>query len=324
MSAHPPFLEFFVEPNDDGRALARILRQRWHLSRTLLRRLKRDGAVHLNGRPVPLREPVRSGDRVAVFLPEGLASRVRAEPVPLSVVYEDAHVLVLDKPAGLLTHPARAEVSGTLANGVAQYLVSRGDPPFVAPVNRLDRNTSGLVVFARHPHAHHMLSTQLARGLLRRTYLAVVEGVVKNDNGVVDAPIRRVPGETSRREVGPGGQPAVTRYRVLARTRPGRRGSEPLEPDSRETGLAATILEVNLETGRTHQIRVHLAHLGHPLLGDGLYGKTIPGVAERQALHAARVEFPHPADGRRMRFESPLPADLAELLVFLGLPSPVN
>ncbi|HLT58694.1 MAG TPA: RluA family pseudouridine synthase [Limnochordales bacterium] len=307
-----PFLSFIVEEADDGRVLAHLLRRRWRLSRGLVRQLKRGPYVLRNGQPVPLRERVAAGDRIALYVPPHLASPVQPEPLPLAIVYEDDHVLVLDKPPGVLVHPAHGEQTGTLANGVAHHLAAQGVPPVVAPVTRLDRHTSGLVLFAKHPHAHHALAQALARGQLEREYLALVAGAVAEPSGVIDAPIRRVAGQLTLREVGPGGQRAVTRYRVLAQ-------AAPPAPDPRLPDKAA-LLAVTLETGRTHQIRVHLAYAGYPLLGDPLYGRLLPGLLERQALHAWQLRFPHPLNGGVLTFTSPLPPDLDRLRERLGLP----
>jgi len=329
-----PFLSFVVPPEEDGRVLAHVLRRRWRMSRGFLRQLKRGPYVLVNGRPAALREAVAAGDRVELLVPSHLASHVVPEPVPLAVVFEDEHVLVLDKPAGVLVHPAHGEQRGTLANGVAYRLIARGQTPAAGPVTRLDRDTSGLVVFAKHPFAHHALAQAHARGELRRHYVAIAEGIVREDEGVIDAPIRRVPGELTRREVASDGQRAVTRFRVLDRTEgpaalqvtaqaaPGGAAAPGPGVSTLELPRGATLLELTLETGRTHQIRVHLAHLGHPLLGDPLYGRPLPGILERQALHAWRLEFPHPADGRRLALVSPLPPDLDHFRQRLNLRLP--
>ncbi|HEY8416677.1 MAG TPA: RluA family pseudouridine synthase [Limnochordales bacterium] len=325
-----PFLSFTVGGEDDGRVLAHLLRRRWRMSRGLLRQLKRGPFVLLNGQPVPLRQTVAAGDRVEVYVPAHLASPVAPEPLPLAIVYEDEHVLVLDKPAGVLVHPAHGEQSGTLANGVAHHLAAQGVPPLVAPVTRLDRDTSGLVLFAKHPHAHHVLAQALAAGRLQRTYLAIAQGIVPGPSGVIDAPIRRVPGELTRREVASDGQRAVTHYTVLAYS-PGTASSSssgpasalpPSAPAHAALAAGATLLALSLETGRTHQIRVHLAHAGHPVLGDRLYGCPLPGLLERQALHAWRLRFPHPQEERVLAFASPLPPDIDRVRELFGLPMP--
>lgn len=213
----------------------------------------------------------------------------------LEVVYEDADVLVVDKPAYLLVHPVTPGPTDTLADRVVRYCAARGVPARAHPVSRLDRDTSGLVLFARSPEVHRRLAGQLAARTLRRGYLALVDGEVADEEGVVDAPIGRDPAEPPLRAVRPDGAPARTRFRVVERF----------------TG--ATLLRLELDTGRTHQIRVHLAHLGHPVLGDRWYGLRGVERIGRQALHAASLAFLHPTSGAETRLEVPLPADMAGL-----------
>lgn len=303
-----PFLTFSVRLEDDGRTLAGLLRTRFGMSRSLIRRLKKPGCALADGREIPMMGRVRAGQLIALSLPAEAESRVRPEPQPLAVVFEDRDLLAVEKPAGVLVHPSGIDRGGTLVNGVAHYLLSRGEPSAAGPIIRLDRDTSGLVLFAKHPHAHHRLSLALTAGEVERRYLALAEGDVQPDAGTVDAPIRRAPGELTRRVVAPDGQPARTHYRVLRRFH-----AEPLG-----LGGRLSLLELTLETGRTHQIRVHLAFIGHPLVGDAMYGRPLPGRLERQALHAHFLSFPHPSDGRRLALTSKLPADLSALLD--GLP----
>jgi len=303
-------LQFVVGPEEDGLNLAGLLRSRYGMSRGMIRRLKREPCVFADGVAVPMRHRLRTGERIVVRVPSGLESSVVPEPVPLRVLFEDRDILVLDKPAGVLVHPARSEQSGTLANGVAYHLVTRGEPNAAGPVTRLDRDTSGLVLFAKHPHAHHCLSRGLAAGTLGRRYIAVVHGHLAHDSGAIDLPIARLNERSSVRVVAPGGQRALTHFRVVARI-----GPTPSLPQG------ATLVELSLETGRTHQIRVHLAHLGHPLVGDRLYGRAVLGDEElllRQALHAYRLELCHPANGERLRFLSPPPDDLRKLVGLFG------
>lgn len=297
-----PFLTFVAGEEDEGAFLSGVLRNRFGLSRAMIRRLKAPGCVLAGGTPVPVRHRLRPGEVVELFLPEGAQSLVDPEPLPLTIVYEDAHLLLVEKPAGMLVHPAGDELSGTLANGVAHYLLRRGEPNAGGPVTRLDRGTSGLVLFAKHPHAHHRLEEALRQGGVRRTYAGLTHAPMPSEEGVIDAPIRRAEGSLLRREVGPGGRPAVTRYKVL-------------ETFVGSAGLGELCLvEFELETGRTHQIRVHMASIGRPILGDPLYGRPLPGVIDRQALHAWRLCLAHPITGEQLAFESPLPADMVRLL----------
>lgn len=256
-----------------------------------------------------MRHQVNAGQRIDLILPDEARSIVIPETIPLEVIYEDRDILVVDKPAGILVHPSGKEITGTLANGVAGHLLAHGEPSRAGVVTRLDRQTSGLVLFAKHPHAHHILSRAIAAGELQRSYLGVVVGLVEADEGTIDAPIRRVSPFHPHREVGPGGQRAVTHFRVVRRF----------------TGPpAASFLEFRLETGRTHQIRVHLAHIGHPLIGDPHYGQADGRVLARQALHASALSFSHPLHKTRLRFQSPLPFDIQRLIDGLSAPSPAG
>jgi len=213
----------------------------------------------------------------------------------LAVVYEDDHLLVVDKPAGILVHPVGNSGEVTLAHGIAHHLLQAGVQTRVRPVHRLDRDTSGLLLVARSAFVHQALDRQLRDHEVRRSYLAFVSGVPSPAEQVVDAPIGAHPRHPHLRAVvASGGARAVTRFAV------------------RETFEGAAVLEVELETGRTHQIRVHLAHIGHPLLGDVRYGAA-PRPLARQALHAARLSFQHPLTKQAVELASALPADLEEL-----------
>jgi 23S rRNA pseudouridine1911/1915/1917 synthase len=312
-------VRYDVPPEAQGLTLGRYLYDRLGLSRSLVRRAKNGGAVLVDGRPARMNDLLRGGERIELIAP--VQGKVAPEPIPLAVVYEDDHLLVVDKPAGMVVHPVKDYTGGTLANAVAHHLLERGEEPVARPVQRIDRETSGLVLFAKDPAMAGQLAGALERHKLDRQYLAVVHGQVGPDKGTIDVPIRRVWGHPVAREaaVGPrtpeqeallaqaaaagqvlkdewtaAGQAAVTHFEVLQRWE------------------AATLLSLRLETGRTHQIRVHMAYLGHPLLGDSLYG--CGGEPGRQALHAATLAFQHPMTGERMRFESPLPPDLVALV----------
>lgn len=297
-----PFLRFVVDENAGDRSLGHVLRTRYGMSRTLLRRLRRTGHFEVDGAATELDGLVKPGQAVAVYLPTDQDDGIAPEPLPLHVVFEDDHLIVVDKPAGILVHPSGPVLTGTLANGVAYHLVSKGEANMAGPVTRLDRLTSGLVLFAKHPHAHYRCSRAMQSGALQRKYLALAEGLIDEQHGQIDAPIGRIPGELSRRAVNPNGQSALTHFKVIERFH------------SVPTVQAATLLELTLITGRTHQIRVHLSHIGHPIVGDALYGRTIPGRCERQALHAFWVHMHHPIDQRPLTWVSPLPSDIQALL----------
>ncbi len=291
------------------RALAALLPD---FSRSRLQQWLREGLVQVDRGPTRGRDRVRGGELVEVHGRLPVSERWEAQEIPVEVLYEDVDLLVVDKPAGLVVHPAAGNPDRTLVNALLHRDPDLARLPRSGIVHRLDKDTSGLLVVARTPRAHRSLVEQLREHAVVREYDAVATGVL-TAGGTVDAPIGRDPRHRTRMAVVAGGRPAVTHFRVLARFR------------------AHTHVRVRLETGRTHQVRVHLAHLRHPLAGDPVYGGRLrlpagasPALVEalrafrRQALHAARLELAHPADGAPMAWESPLPADLRGLLEALG------
>lgn len=270
------------------------------LSRAQAQRLLREGRCLVDGRVPAPSERLRAGARVTATLAPPSTS-VLPERLPLDILYEDAHLMAVNKPAGMVAHPARGAPSGTLLNALAGYL-GPGERPTL--VHRLDRDTSGVILVARTVEAHRALKAQLEKGRLRRTYQAVVWGEPLPQEGTITAPLGRDRGVKSRMAVRADGLPAVTHYRVL------RTGTC--------EGEAVALVEVRLETGRTHQVRAHLEWLGHPLLGDRVYRgeRGAPSAAERrlpgQALHSWRVELTHPHSGEVMVIEAPAPGALLE------------
>ncbi len=272
------------------------------LSRARLQRLIREGHVTLNGGAAKASAVVKAGDRVGVRIPPPQPLGLMPEDIPVDIVYEDAHLAVVDKPAGLTVHPAPGHASGTLVNALLwRYPDLPGIGGWQRPgiVHRLDKDTSGLMVVAKTDEAHHCLSEHIQERRIRKGYTALVGGVVADEEGVIDAPIGRDPRHRKRMAVVEGGRPSVTRYAVARRM--GR----------------ATLVEVFPTTGRTHQIRVHFASLGHPLVGDALYGGRTD-VLERQFLHAHLLGFEHPESGEWVEFRSALAADLREALEGVG------
>ena len=301
--------ELTVDPGAAGTRLDRWLSARLpELSRARLQVLIAAGRVRVGGRAVKASHRLRGGERVEVEVPPPAPEELVPEPAALAIVHEDAHVLVVDKPAGMVVHPGAGHARGTLAAAVlahAPTIAGVGGPRRPGIVHRLDKDTSGLLVLAKTPAAYESLVAQLARRAVTRRYLVVVHGRVARDAGVVDRPIGRHPHDRVRMAVRPAGrgQRAVTRFRVLERF------------------ARFTHLEVSLETGRTHQIRVHLASLGHPVAGDAVYGgrrrPPVPVPLEGLALHAAALAFVHPATGERLEFRAPLPARMERLLSHL-------
>ena len=293
----------------DGERLDRVLCLIWDLARSEATGLIASGAVRLAGRPVTTRaRRVVTGQELEVQLPPdaGPAALAGEVGVDLPLVHVDDDVIVVDKPAGLIVHPGAGRTTGTLVQallGRFPDLAGTGDPDRPGIVHRLDKGTSGLLVVARTPRAYDSLVAQLAGRTVGRKYLTLVRGTVATDAGVVDAPIGRRSADRTRMAVAAGGRSARTHYRVLARY---------VEPEE------LTLVECRLETGRTHQVRVHLAAIGHPLIGDARYGDNRSRLgAGRPFLHAAVLAFDHPATGERRQFESPLPSDLEAVLASL-------
>ena len=265
------------------------------LTRSAAQRLLEDGAVTLGGKPAKKNTKTAPGDVVEVTLPDPQPVEVVPQNIPLDIVYEDADVIVVNKPVGLVVHPAPGHPDGTLVNALLYHCGESlsGINGELRPgiVHRIDRDTSGLIIAAKNDRAHLALSAQLQDHTLARVYEAVVVGNLREDSGTVNAPIGRHPVDRKKMAIEPrNGRPAVTHWRVLARY-PG-----------------YTHVECRLETGRTHQIRVHMASIGHPLLGDTVYGskKPWPGLAG-QCLHARKLRFLHPATGEPVEVECPLP-----------------
>jgi 23S rRNA pseudouridine1911/1915/1917 synthase len=315
---------FVVGPDAAGIRLDRFLQaQAPDLSRTRLQALIAGGQVQVTGGAAKASHRLRAGARVSIEVPPPEPLALQAEPIPLAVVYEDADLLVIDKPVGLVVHPGAGHRTGTLVHALLAHcgasLSGVGGARRPGIVHRLDRGTSGLLVVAKNDQAHLGLARQLKARTVERRYVTLVHGRLLHAAGVVEAAIGRDPRDRLRMAVRPAGagRPAVTRYRVLERfVRP-----SPL-----------TLVEATLGTGRTHQIRVHLAHLGAPVVGDRTYRRRgtpplDPEFASHvaalggQALHAATLGFIHPRTGASHRFEAPLPPALAALLAWLrGLP----
>jgi 23S rRNA pseudouridine1911/1915/1917 synthase len=316
-----------------GQRLDRVLAQAFAnqaaaLSRTRLKALILDGAVTIGGRAV--RDPgyrVSAGETVTVAVPEPEPAEPGGERIPLNIVFEDDAIVVIDKPAGLVVHPAAGHATGTLVNALIAHcgdsLSGIGGVKRPGIVHRLDKDTTGLMVVAKTDQAHQALAAQFAdhgrTGPLRRGYLAFVWGAPARGKGTIDEPIDRHPKSRDRMAVRHNGRVAITHWQVLERFN-GKDGKK-------DGGSVASLIECRLETGRTHQIRVHLAHIGHPLLGDATYGtgfKTkasrLPPAARealqalgRQALHAYLLAIEHPTTGKRLEFRSELPGPLVRL-----------
>lgn len=282
-----------------GSSVQTILRRELGLSAAAVRRAKAlEDGILLDGQPVFTNGRVAAGQILSVAVGDQTGShQIAPVPGPLDIVYEDEDLVIVDKAGGVPVHPSQGHHGDTLANFLMAHYAAQGLVAAFHPVNRLDRGTSGLMAVAKHAHAHEKLQEQLQNGRLQRTYLAVCEGVPVPRRGCVDAPIARAPGSVLRRQVCPQGAEARTHYEVL------------------QTGSGRALVHLRLDTGRTHQIRVHLAHLGCPLAGDFLYGTELPQLPQRFALHSAAIQLCQPVTGQPLSFSSPLPAALEDLLM---------
>lgn len=291
-------MEFLISKADDGRTVKAFLTETLHPSNKLLRSLKfRENGILLNGKQVTVRKLLHEGDCLSLALDdETLEQSVEPVDLPLAILYEDDDLVVPTKPADMPTHPSRDHHYDTVANALAYRYMTSGTPYIFRPINRLDRNTSGLLVVARNRLAAGRLTKSLQKGDFEKTYLAILDGVVPVDKGLLINYLHRTEKSIILREVcskeAEGAEYAETAFRVLLR------------------GAAHTLVEAHPFTGRTHQLRVQFAHFGYPISGDDLYG-TVDDAIGRHALHAYRLSFPHPMSGERLTLTAPLPEDFA-------------
>lgn len=271
-------------------------------SRSYIQKLCQDGHITVDGVGVKSNYRLKTGERITAQIPEAEVLQVTAEEIPLDIVYEDEHIIVINKPKGMVVHPAAGNYTGTLVNALMKHCgESLSDiNGIIRPgiVHRIDKDTSGLLVVAKNNHAHEFLSKKLKTHDIKREYIALVEGIIYESTGKIDAPIGRHPVERKKMSVNvKSGRNAVTHFKVLDRF------------------PAATYLELKLETGRTHQIRVHMAYINHPVIGDEVYGRKKQRFDTRgQVLHARRLTLEHPATGELMEFEAPVPDYFTRLI----------
>jgi 23S rRNA pseudouridine1911/1915/1917 synthase len=290
-----PLHTFDVDPSEAGERLDRLAARRLGLSRSVVQRIIQEGALRVDGRGSARSYRVRGGEHIEARVPrEGISP----EEIPIRVVFEDDQLLVVDKPAGIVVHPGAGNPAGTLVNALLRRGIAGGeDPSRPGVVHRLDRDTSGLMVLAKGEPAYSRLVAQMSGRRVGRVYRTVVIGEGLPGTGTVDSPVGRDPGNPTLMAAGIG-RPAVTHFEV------------------REEVAGHAMLKVRLETGRTHQIRVHLSAIGHPVYADPLYGAPVPG--RRLWLHAERLSFEHPVTGEELSFGSPIPDDLRGSAALLG------
>ena len=300
-----PQHEIDVEENDQGSRLdtylAKILAERF--SRSQIKKMIEEGGVKIEGRIPSAHYRIKTGDKVMMEWGERSEDETRAEDIPLDILFEDEDVIVVNKPAGMVVHPAHGNPHHTLVNALLFHvkgLSSLGGPVRPGIVHRLDKDTSGVMVVAKNDRAHGFLAKQFKRHTIERVYHVLVRGIVQHDETLCEEPVGRAFLNRKKVVIQPsGGKDAFTFFRVLKRFK------------------NATLLEARPKTGRTHQIRVHLTHIGHPVVGDTLYGNP-SALIPRQALHAAVLGFVHPTTRERLSFQSPMPADMIELTTRLA------
>ncbi|NLJ57552.1 MAG: RluA family pseudouridine synthase [Tissierellia bacterium] len=284
-------INYTIQEND--KTVKSILTENLSFSGRLSRRLERKGKIFLNGNPVKLNKALFAGDELVVEFDEE-EDQYKAVDIPIDIVYEDNNFLIINKEPFIVVHPTRSHQDNTLANGVAYYFKKKGIKRKVRFVNRLDMNTSGIVIIAKNPHVHNQLSKQMRKNTVEKYYYALVEDIVEG-SGTIDAPITRLNEEDIVRVVHPSGKESITHYKA------------------EKTYNNITLVKLKLITGRTHQIRVHMKHLGHPILGDPLYGNESP-LINRQALHSYEMKFKDPLSKEDIVVSCPMPDDMNNII----------
>lgn len=273
-----------------------IMRQHFKFSSRLRNKIKREKLIRLNGQQTPNWIKPDPGDIVSIKLPEE-TSDFEAENIPIDIAYEDEDLLLINKQPYIVVHPTKGHPTGTLTNAIMYHILETNQSFKIRFMNRLDRDTSGLVAIAKNPHCQSAFMKQSQAGLVEKRYVAIVKGIMESDNGTIDLPIGRPYEDSVERAVLEDGAPSVTHYKVLERFPSG-----------------FTMVELELETGRTHQIRVHLSHIGYPIVSDHLYGIEEHDLIGRQALHAKELSFIHPVTGECLNLEASLPEDMLQLI----------
>lgn len=288
-------LTYTIGEEKEGKKLINFLKSGGpNISTRLCRKLMRGGYITINGTRAINSDILNKGDIVEILLETNDTQDIEPVDIPIDIIYEDMDLLIVNKPPFMVVHPTKSHQLDTLANGVMNYFKKTEQNCIVRLVNRLDRDTSGLVIIAKSQYAHQEMAKRLQANSIEKFYIAIVEGEIAG-SGTIDLPIDRPSEDSMKREVMKGGQRAVTHYKALA--------------SSKEMSS----LLIRLETGKTHQIRVHMSAIGHPLIGDSLYGKESP-IINRQALHAFRLKFKSIRDNIEMNIESPIPLDMKKLL----------
>lgn len=289
-------LSYQILENDEYQTILDVIKNQFHISNRLFNKIKKEPCIFCNQEIATPKDNIVPNDLVEVVLDfEEESDNIASTFMDLSILYEDESLLVVNKPAGIPVHPSFSHYTDSLSNGVKCYFEDRGIHKKIRPVNRLDKNTSGIVVFAKNEYIQECLIEQMRKKVFQKEYIGLCNGIFQEKQGVLTGRIARKENSIIERQVDPSGETAITHYRVLS-----------------ENENFSTV-RFFLETGRTHQIRVHCQSIGHPILGDDLYGSASSLIA-RQALHAYRIRFDHPILGRTLAFEAPLPEDMNRLV----------
>lgn len=289
---------YIIGEEYSGKTIKEYLINQLSISHRTLVKLKRESSILLNGEKVYVTKKLKKGDQLEIILLDEDSTNVVPEAFDLDIIYEDDYLIVINKLPNMPVHPSRGHFTGTVANALAYHYMNMSRSIKIRPINRLDKDTSGIVIFAKNSHIQYLMSKDGFN--ISKKYIALVEGMVSKDKGIIDMPIERESSLTIKRVVRDGGQRAITAYEVINKNE------------------MASLLRVDLITGRTHQIRVHMSHIGHPLYGDELYGGD-QKLINRQALHAERLSFVHPITGNSLELYAEIPDDIKKLCNILAL-----
>jgi 23S rRNA pseudouridine1911/1915/1917 synthase len=294
------YFKYQVEGQDSGKTVKHILKKRLQISERLIKKLKTGNRILCNSSPIRVVDVLKDGDILEVFadFPEE-AGDVIPEDIPIDILYEDDCLVALDKRPGMVVHPTFNHPCGTVANALMYHFLSKGITRKIRPVSRLDKDTSGIIIFAKNQYTQEFLIQQMKNKTFLKEYVAIVHGLFPHSKGTIDLPIARKPDSIMLRHISSEGDPSITHYQVL----------EYLDN--------ATYVRFRLETGRTHQIRVHCQALGHPIIGDNLYSDVDTGLINRQCLHSRMVSFIHPMTREKLEITSPVPEDFRKVLEIL-------
>lgn len=281
--------------SEEDATLKEILLDKLNFSVRSLSKMKRNQTVLVNGNFKKPSTNIKKGDLIEVKIEEDMANFM-PQDLNLDILYDDFDLIMVSKPPFMVVHPTKSHNINTIANGITDYIIKQNEKVKIRFVNRLDMNTSGLVIVAKNAYAHHTLSKDMSDDKVIKKYITIVKGIVKEDFGTINEPIYKPTEDSIKRVVDERGQESITHYKVLERL------------------SDATVLEVKLETGRTHQIRVHMNHIGHGIIGDELYGYVDEGLINRQALHAYSLEFSQPRTKENLKFKVQIPKDMKDLI----------